>query len=185
MMHRVETRPLQRMRSIIPVCGLVVGVLFAGCSRSQHPLSGSDYRMGEHVPVGTLVYTVLEESWKTQLGDPVRQRFPQSRFLVLAISVTNGGGGEVTVPLLSLENTSGQTFTESDNGEGVDQWLGLLRTIQPAQTIQGKILFDVQPATYRLRVTDGGEPGQEKIAKIYVPLSLDVETPLTPGPVPR
>ncbi len=182
MMTRGDTRPLRRVFPTISAGGLAVVLLLAACSRPQRLLSGSDYRMGERVPIGPLVYTVLEDSWKTQLGDALRQRFPQNRFLMLTVSITNSGGMDATVPLLSVEDTNGKTYIESDNGEGVDHWLGLLRNIRPAQTLQGQIVFDVPPATYRLRVTDGGEPGQEKTARIYVPLRLEVESPLAPSP---
>ncbi len=55
-------------------------------------------------------------------------------------------------------------FLESEDGEGLDNWFGLLRNIEPAQTQQGIILFDVALTSYRLRITDGGEPGADRFA---------------------
>jgi hypothetical protein len=94
---------------------------------------------------------------------------------VLTLSVTNGGGRQVSVPLLSLQNQNGQTFSESEDGEGLDNWFGLLRNIDPAQTQQGIILFDVALTSYRLRITDGGEPGADRFAWVQIPLRIDAD----------
>ncbi len=60
--------------------------------------------------------------------------------------------------------------------------MGLLRTIAPAQTQQGKIIFDVPLASYKLRVTDGAGPGAEKYTWITIPLRMDVDSDVpTPG----
>jgi hypothetical protein len=132
--------------------------------------------MGERVTVGPLTYNVIETVWQSQLGDPFKIRLPEQRFLTITISVTNGGGKEISVPLLTLENQNGQSVLESDNGEGVDNWFGLLRNLNPAQTQQGRILFDVGLSSYRLRVTDGGDAGIEKYAWVEIPLRLDTDT---------
>jgi len=143
-----------------------------------------DYQMGERVTVGPLTYNVVESVWRSQLGDAFKLRIPDQRFLLLTISVTNGGGHEVSVPLLTLQNQNGQNYLESDNGEGVDNWFGLLRTLSPAQTQQGHILFDVPLTSYRLRVTDAGEPGSEKFAWVQIPLRMDSDSGAT-TPVPE
>ena len=80
--------------------------------------------MGERVVIGPLTYNVVETAWRSQLGEGFKLRLPHQRFLLITISVTNGGGKEVSVPLFTLENQNGQTFQESDNGEGVDNWFG-------------------------------------------------------------
>jgi hypothetical protein len=159
-------------RRALTVCTL--GLFLAGCQR-QNSLN-IEYPMGEKVPIGPLTYTVVETNWRTQLGELFRLRVPQQRFLLVTISVTNGGGNEVSIPLLQLENSNGQTFMESENGEGVDDWFGLLRTIKPAETQQGRMLFDVALTSYRLRVTDAGEPGSERYAYVQIPLRMDTDT---------
>jgi hypothetical protein len=155
----------------------------AGCSRTQNSVN-IDYQMGERIVVGPLTYNVVESVWRSQLGDSLKVRIPEQRFLLLTISVTNGGGKEVSVPLMTLENPAGQTFRESENGDGIDGWFGLLRTLGPAQNQQGRVVFDVPLTSYRLRLTDGGESGNEKVAWVQIPLHLEtdpgVETPL-PG----
>src|SRR5580692_10729253 len=147
----------------------------AGCGNKGNSLR-IDYPMGERVSLGPLTYNVVESVWRSQLGDAFKMRIPEQRFFLITISVTNGGGRDVSVPLLNLENNNGQSFLESNSGEGVDNWFGLLRNLNPAQTQQGRILFDVPLSSYRLRLTDGGGPGAEKYGWVTIPLRIDVDT---------
>lgn len=155
-------------------------LLLEGCTKRD---SRIDYQMGERVVVGPLTYNVVESTWRSQLGDGFKLRIPEQRYLLITVSVTNGGGREVSVPLLTLENQNGQTFQELDNGEGIDNWFGILRTIPPAQTEQGRIAFDVPLSSYRLRLTDGGNPGTEKYAWVQIPLRMDTDTSID-SPIP-
>lgn len=141
-----------------------------------------EYEMGDRVTVGPLTYNVVETAWRSQLGSDFKLRVPQDRFLLITVSVTNGGGKDVSVPLLSLENQGGKIYQESDNSEGVDNWFGLLRTLTPAQTQQGRLLFDVPLTSYRLRVPDGGEPGNDKAKFIRIPLRMDADSGLDTAP---
>jgi hypothetical protein len=156
-------------------------LLLSGCSQ-QNSLQLS-YRIGEKVSLGTLTYNVVGAAWATELGEGLKVRTPQNRFLVVNISVTNGGGKEVALPLLSLEDTRGKTLTESENPEGVPGAIGILRIVSPAQTLQGGLLFDVPLGSYKLRLTDGGEPGSERFAYVEIPLSMqgdNIQTPVLP-----
>jgi Domain of unknown function (DUF4352) len=159
---------------------LTLAGLLVGCSHADPP--PSEYSMGEKVTIGNLTYVVHDSSWYGQLGDVLKIRPPQQRFLILAISVTNGGGNDASLPLLTLQNSDGRDFLESENGEGVDNWMGLLRTISPAQTQEGRILFDVPLTSYRLRLTDGAGPGLEKYAWVSIPLRMDVDSDVQSPP---
>lgn len=163
-------------------CGvLALSVFLAGCNHAA--VSQADHAMGEKVGIGPLTYTVIEANWLSQLGEGFKIRSSQQRFLAIKLSVTNGGGSDVPVPLLTLENSDGKSFVESDNGDGVDNWLGLLRNVSPAQTMEGKILFDVPLGSYRLRLTDGAGAGAEKYSWVSIPLRMDVDTGVqTPAP---
>jgi hypothetical protein len=139
--------------------------------------------MGEHVRVGPLTYYVIESRTASQLGDLLKVRPAQDRFLLISLSITNGSGKDVSVPVLEVENPNGQLFKESENGEGVSNWMGVLRTLSPNQTLQGQILFDVPLSSYRLRLPDGGEPGTEKYAWVQIPLRVDTDSTVQ-APVP-
>ncbi len=166
-----------------------IGILFLAASLGgcNHADSGPvEHPMGEKVTLGPLTYNVIENSWYSQLGEGFKVRAPQQRFLSISLSVTNGGSADVPVPLLTLENSDGQNFVELDKGDGLENWLGLLRNVGPAQTMEGRILFDVPLASYKLRLTDGGGAGAEKYGWVSIPLRMDVDTGVqtpTPGNV--
>lgn len=163
-------------------CVLALAGLLAGCGAHADNFA-QDHAMGDKVPVGLLTYNVIENNWYSQLGEGFRVRSPQQRFMAITLSITNGSGSDVAVPLFTLQNSDGQNFTEVENGDGLDKWMGLLRQIGPAQTLDGKILFDVPLGSYKLRLTDGGGPGAEKYAWVTIPLRIENETPVqTPGP---
>jgi len=134
--------------------------------------------MGEKVLVGPLTYSVIDATWKSELGQGYQVRTPSQRFLLLNLSVTNGGHQDASLPLLQLEGANGATFQELTNGDGVDQYLGILRNIAPAETLQGRVIFDVPLTSYRLRLVDGGDPAFEKFAWVQIPFNLNTETPL-------
>src|SRR5512135_1514521 len=89
-------------------------LLLGGCQQAQ--VTRTDFSMGERVPVGQMPYLVLESSWQTQLGQLFNIRTPGNRFLLIKISVTNGTGKDVSIPLLTLEGNNGQTFREIADG---------------------------------------------------------------------
>lgn len=154
--------------------------LLAGC-RPQAP-PRLYYDMGERVEIGPLTFVVVESAWFNELGELFQVRVPQHRFLALRLSVTNGGGSSVSVPLLQLEGPNGQAYRELEDGTGVSSWLGLFRTIAPAQTVQGAILFDVPLTSYRLRLPDVSEGETESYAWVDIPLRLDTEQVQSPLP---
>ncbi|HEY7387516.1 MAG TPA: DUF4352 domain-containing protein [Bryobacteraceae bacterium] len=159
---------------------LVSACWLAGCAREGS--NPAEHAMGEKTAIGPLTYTVVDSAWKTQLGDFLKLRIPQQRFLLLQLSVSNDGTSEVSVPFLQIQNYNGQNYMESDSGEGIDNWFGLLRTLKSGETQQGQVVFDVPLTSYRLRVTDGAGPGAEKYAWITIPLRIDVEAqPPIPG----
>jgi hypothetical protein len=160
--------------------GALSCLALAACSRSNS--SQVDYAMGDKVRVGPLTYSVLDATWKGELGEGFQIRAPSQRFLLLTISVTNGGGDDVSIPLLQLEGANGKMFQEVANGDGVDDYIGIIRTISPARTLQGRLIFDVPLTSYRLRLVDGGEPAFEKSAFVQIPLNLNADTPLLNGP---
>jgi hypothetical protein len=159
-------------------------LLLAGCTQKRTS-EQINYTMGERILDGPMVYNVVQTAWRTQLGDLYKVRTPDNRYLVISLSATNSGGKQVSVPFFVLEGPNGQQYPELQNGEGIENWFGLLRDIAPAQTKQGNIVFDVPLTSFRLRLTDGKDPGTEKYVWVDIPLRMDtdstVSTPL-PGP---
>ncbi len=150
------------------------GLFLTSCSQS--PTSQSRlFRMGERVQVGPLIYNILDTEWKTQLGEGAEARAAKNRFLLIQLSVTNSGAKESYIPSLTLEDARGTTFREDNGGGSIDNWLGLLRKAAPAETIQGRVLFDVPTGAYHLRVSDDAEPGHEVSALVDIPLRIEPE----------
>jgi hypothetical protein len=162
-------RPLVLRVAMLTLLGVVLG----GCGRSGVNSTVIDFALGDKAANPPLTYSVIETSWKTQLGEGFKIRSPQNRFLLVRVSVTNGGGAEVALPLFSLIDVNGKEYREEENGEGVDNWFGLLRSVAPAQTLQGQLLFDVPLASYKIRLPNGGAIGEEKFITVNIPLRLD------------
>jgi hypothetical protein len=160
---------------------LLLPFLLSGSCQKQER-KATNFEMGEKIELGPFNYTVVESAWRNQLGEGFAVRSPQNRFLLISISVTNQGSEEAAVPLLSVEGANGQLYQELSDGAGVTNWLGLLRLLQPAQTLQGRLVFDVPLGSYRLRLPDGGRTGYEKYAWVEIPLRLDSEPVHTPLP---
>jgi hypothetical protein len=168
---------IQPLRRFVPAGFAALFALFlGGCQKAQE--SRAQFAMGERVPVGQMTYSVIESAWRTQLGESFKVRTPEQRFLLVKISVTNGTGKDVSIPLLTLEGNSGQTYREIGDGEGVDNWFGLLRTISPGQTQQGNVLFDVPLTSFKLRLPDINETGFEGYAVVDIPLRMDSDLPI-------
>ncbi len=145
-----------------------------------------NFQMGEPALAAPLIYNVVQTAWRTQLGDIFKVRIPEHRFLLITLSVTNGGGHALSVPFFTLEGTDGKEYQELKSGDGIDNWFGLLREVAPADTKQGNLAFDVPLGSYRLRLTDGGEPGTEKSIWVEIPLRMDTDSTIgMPAPGPR
>jgi hypothetical protein len=161
---------------------LVLAILFLTNACRSNVATRSEFQMGENVSAGPLTYNVVEKVWRSQLGEMFQIRVPQHRFLVVTISATNGGGSEVSVPFLQLEGPNGQIYKELEDGAGVDNWFGILRTIAPAQTQQGRILFDVPLSSYKLRLSDG-DAVSGRYSYVHLPLQIDADPPVD-SPMP-
>jgi len=165
-------------RFALPVV-LTVAAMLTSTSCIQKTFPVRTYPMGDRVILGHLIYTVFESQWLTQIGDGETARIPQNRFFLVRLSVTNSGGEPVVAPNLTVQDDNGSSAPELSNGEGVPQWIGYLRQIDPADSAQGNLVFDVPPKHYRLRITD--EDGQRP-ALIDIPLSFSSESPEIPNP---
>lgn len=147
-------------------------ILFAGCSANKVE-SGKSYQMGEDAKVGALTYNVVETEWKDTLDGAMGVRLPKHRYLLVNLSVANQSDQPVAVPLLNLVDSKGVEYREEDKGEGVSSWLGVLRQATHEEPLTGRILFDVPPGGYELRISSGGAAENETTALVRIPLSAD------------
>lgn len=137
------------------------------------------YRMGDKVQVGPLIYNVFETKWLPQIGDGPEAKMPAHRFLILRLTVVNGGAETLSVPPFQLADAAGQIHQESMEGLGVSRWLGIARTVKPADTLDGSVVFDVEPKTYKLRLDDGSVSGG--VQMVELPLQFEANKPVVPN----
>ena len=135
--------------------------------------------MGERVTAGPLVYNVFDDQWKTQFGQGADARIPKDRFFLVHLSVVNGGAADVMVPTMNLVDDSGQAYGELSDGDGVPEWIGYLRRVQPAGTLQGNVVFDVPPKHYHLRLS---EESGNATREVDLPLNFTPDKPDVPAP---
>ncbi len=152
----------------------LIGSLLAtsGCREVKKESEGKPWSMGEKVTLGPFAYTVLESEWVQELNGAKGKLIPKERFLVLRLSVTNGGGENKAVSFLTIRDDKGKEHAELQELEGVKDWMGILRMIPVAGTENGLIVFDVPMGHYRLVVNDGGSAGEERTSLIDLPLSM-------------
>src|SRR5437870_5028501 len=123
------------------------GISFAliSCGDSEKSGPVRTYNLGERATVGHIVYSVFETQWLYQIGQAPDARIPTHRFFLVRLSAVNGGGGELTVPSLSVVDDNGNSYPELSDGTGVPQYIGFLRRVRPAESVQGNALFDAPP----------------------------------------
>jgi hypothetical protein len=162
---------------------VAASIALSSCSSDGGAAITHTYELGTKAQVGTLGYTVFERQWMNQLGEPgsADARIPTNRFLLLRISVLNSGGSDASVPNLKLLDDKGKTWDETTNGDQAPQYIGAVRQVKPADTLQGNVLFDAPPQHYKIVVTD--EDGKET-AYVDLPLSFDAATSDVPQAAP-
>ena len=172
---------LLRLSSISLITAASILLLATSACTQEAPATRL-YAMGERAEAGPLVYNVLEATWKGQLGEGAHLRVPLNRFLLLRLSITNGSPNQLSAPPTTLVSTSGVEYAELTDGEGVDDWLGVLRRLNSTETVFGWVLFDTPRGDYQLRVSDDAfDPADARLALIQIPLRLESQSEFLPG----
>jgi hypothetical protein len=167
-----------RYRALLLPAAVVAALLLPACSEeSRNPVR--TYNLGERVDLGHIVYIVFDTQWLTHIGEGPDAEIPQNRFFLVRMRATNSRGTEVMVPNVSVEDDSGHSYHEMISSVGAPQWIGVLRNVHPAESVQGNVVFDAPPRHYKLKLAD--ETG-DRIAYVDIPLSFGAETPGVPTP---
>ena len=169
---------MQRLR-VLSALALVffIQLVLVSCSSRGPENTVSTFRMGEKVQVGKLIFTILETTWHSQLGEGTTARLPGQRFLLVRIAVINSGSQDTQIPPFTLLGDSGDTHSELTDSTGVPHGLGVVRSVKPAESAQGQIAFDAPPHHYVLKIED--QPGSDKAALVDLPLAFQTD----PGPM--
>ena len=145
--------------------------------------SAQVFGLGEKVQVGPLIYSVFDAEWSPQIGRGEQARLPSQRFLTIHLTVTNGGAETLAVPSLRLLDEAGHLYSESMDGQNVTSWLGMIRNVKPVETLEGNILFDVEPKSYKLKLNDDADAGRP--ALVEMPLRFGLDRPAVPSALDR
>jgi hypothetical protein len=164
-------------RSVLSGFALLALFAFSSCKKEESGSSSTPrgtHEIGNPVKVGKLTYQVIDTEWRDVLDGTLGQRVPKNQFLVVQVSVTNNDADEAQAPLLVLLDKDEKAYREEDSGDGLPNWLGLIRTLGPGETQQGSMLFDVPAASYRLQLSSGGDAESEKNALVNLPYKLSI-----------
>lgn len=173
------TIPAPRRTMCLAMCA-ILSALFAGCTEKARV-----FQVGERVQTGGAVYTVVDAEWAAELNPGSESAMtPKNRFLIVHVTVNNAGSKEVTVPLLHIVDSNGAEHIEVSEIKGMADWLGILRTLNPTESKEGRIVFDVPLGAYNLRVTDGAEQESERTALVALPVGTKatLDSPLLNQP---
>ncbi len=150
-------------------------IILASQTACMRPAPVNVYRMGEKVQAGQLIYNVFGTKWQAQIGEGPQARTPAYRFMIMHLTVVNSGAEPVSVPSFKLTDESGRIYAESMEGQGVPLWLGMIRRVKPADTLEGDAVFDVEPKSYKLKLDDGSDSGM--VVMVDLPLQFDANKP--------
>src|ERR1035437_5349864 len=172
---------MRQIRFVLLLAVAAAASLLSSCGDSEEKASPvRTYSMGERATVGHVIYVVFETQWLTHIGTGADARVPEHRFFLVRLNAVNSLGSDILVPNFSIEDDSGNTYPELSSGEGVPQYIGYLRSVKPAESVQGTALSAPPPRHYKMKIAD--ETG-EKVAYIDIPLSFVSETPDVSGVV--
>ena len=163
--------PIKKQTMLASAAVLALLSVFS-CSETKKESSAKPWHVGERVPLGPFTYSVIESEWKTELTGSKGRIDPKQRFLVLKLTVANTAEERKSISLLQVRNDKGEEFPEMQELEGVPDWLGILRDVQPKKSDTGVIVFDVPFGHYRLIVNDGGVAGEERTSLVDIPLNM-------------
>jgi hypothetical protein len=166
------------------IVALAALAMFAvsGCSRKLSDADLPTFEMGSQASIGPLHFTALSTEWKDQIDAPNGPLVPKHRWLLINVTITNSGGQDASLPMLTLVDASGTEYKEEEKGDGVSNWLGLMRLLKPADTTQGSLIFDVPAGPYKLKVRSGGDPETEVAVYVKIPFQIDA-APVEKSPI--
>jgi hypothetical protein len=180
------------------LCAAALGL--AACSSANDSTNARTEQVrvvqaGEKAVAGHLSYSVLDFQVMPQLGEDPNPRIPHDRFLLVQLAVTNTSNVDNPIPTIELVADSGKTFEELTDGNGVTNWLGIVRHVGAGQTERGVVAFDAPAAHYKVRFKDETATNEilmdlplnfehEKVNDAFVP-STDLPQGAPPAGTPQ
>jgi hypothetical protein len=142
-------------------CGTLL--CLGGCTNTTATDTHDEVRVvpaGEKATIGHLSYNVVDSQILNQLGDPTAPRIPHDRYIMVQVAVTNTSNVDNPIPAIEMIGDNGKTYSESTDGTGVTNWLGIIRHVGAGLTVRGNVLFDAPAAHYQLKFSDESTENQ-------------------------
>jgi hypothetical protein len=113
-------------------------------------------QLGKLIEVSDFAYTINEVKWKSILGEGelVHQR-PDAAFLIVDVTVVNKGRKPHYLQSPQLVDSSGRTYTSTNNALIEQGSLFMLKEFNPQVRSRGTVVFDVPYGSYSLRLFGG------------------------------
>ena len=159
-----------RSAAFLPLLLIATGCLKPALPPQYHP-------MGERAQMGIFSVIASETVWSNGFGEGPAAHTPTHRFLAVKLTIVNSGANETLVPAFRLLDSAGKTYEEVQDAQGFPGWLGYLRKLKPADTLDGVVLFDAPPHSYDLAMEE--DSGQLSLVRISLPLRFTPETGIT------
>jgi hypothetical protein len=112
------------------------------------------YKIGDTVPVGKMTYIVSRKEVKDQVGPSVLPTKATQKFLVIEVTLKNGGNEAVTVDSSFFKLKRGEKTYEADSAGSLSANQGedgtitnsfFLQEVNPDSEVKGFVVFDVAP----------------------------------------
>lgn len=112
------------------------------------------YKIGDTVPVGKMTYIVSMKEVKDQVGPSVLPTKAIQKFLVIEVTLKNGGNEAVTVDSSFFKLKRGEKTYEADSAGSLSANQGedgtitnsfFLQEVNPDSEVKGFVVFDVAP----------------------------------------
>ncbi|MEX2287556.1 MAG: DUF4352 domain-containing protein [Planctomycetaceae bacterium] len=128
-----------------------------GAKKAASTPATHEYQMRETISIGYTSYTVWKAWWPNKLSDnQFLNEKPDASWLFVELSVRNDDKKERTIPPFELIDENGAEYGASAKSWQVEQSIGILDSLNPGVSKQGRIVFDVpRNHSYKLKISGG------------------------------
>ncbi|MFP7298732.1 DUF4352 domain-containing protein [Neobacillus niacini] len=112
------------------------------------------FKIGETVPVGDMTYIISSKEVKDQVGPSILPTKATQKFVVIEVTLKNGGNEAVTVDSSFFKLKRGEKTYEADSSASMSANQGedgtitnsfFLQEVNPDSEVKGFVVFDVAP----------------------------------------
>lgn len=133
-----------------------VAVAVPNDTEKQAPPS-TDFKIGDTVSVGYMVYGVWKTRWTNQLSDnQYLNKAPNAKFLFVEVTARNDDKKARSIPQFKLIDENGAEYDTTSDAMFLDNMISFTDELNPSVSKQGYVVFDVPPGRKYKLVLSGG-----------------------------